>query len=226
MSLDQLLTPLLISVAALLVFLVLRGVLLHFLRRRTELFPSLRLPTLFWCLAGAALVALATFPLPARIAEQSHLIVQVLLILSVTLAAANISVKLTENALRRAGSPVTGSGLIYGVVRAIVLVVGLLMMLSQLGVSVAPILTAVGVGGLAVGLALKDTLENLFCGIQILVDGQIRVGDVIVLEPNQEGVVEDIGWRISRLRQGADTLLVPNIKLSQGIVRRKGSRPA
>ena len=57
-------------------------------------------------------------------------------------------------------------------------------MLSVMGVSITPLLTALGVGGLAVALALQDTLANLFAGIHILVEKSIRVGDFIKLEIN------------------------------------------
>src|SRR5207249_3231967 len=84
--------------------------------------------------------------------------------------------------------------------RLVVLVVGGLVLLSSLGIAVTPILTALGVGGLAVALALQDTLSNLFAGIHLLADKPIRVGDYVRLSAeNVEGHVVDVGWRSTRL---------------------------
>jgi small-conductance mechanosensitive channel len=88
-----------------------------------------------------------------------------------------------------------------------------------LGISITPLITALGVGGLAVALALQDTLANLFAGIHILVEKSIRVGDFIRLETGQEGYVQDITWRTTRVRMLPNNIVViPNSKLSQSVV--------
>jgi small-conductance mechanosensitive channel len=75
------------------------------------------------------------------------------------------------------------------------------------------------VGGIAVALALQDTLANLFAGIHILVERPIFVGDLIRLEGGQEGTVTDIGWRTTRVRTGTnDMVVVPNTKITSGIL--------
>jgi small-conductance mechanosensitive channel len=94
--------------------------------------------------------------------------------------------------------------------------IGLLLVVQTLGVAIAPVLTALGVGALAVALALKDTLENLFSGLQIIASGQIRSGDYIKLESGIEGYVTDITWRTTTVRDLSDNLVVvPNAKLAQ-----------
>jgi small-conductance mechanosensitive channel len=68
-------------------------------------------------------------------------------------------------------------------------------------------------------LALQDTLSNLFAGIHILAEHTIRVGDYIKLETGQEGYVEDISWRTTRIRMLPNNMvIVPNSKLSQSVV--------
>jgi len=92
-------------------------------------------------------------------------------------------------------------------------------MMNQLGVSIAPILTALGVGGLAVALALQDTLGNLFAGIHIILSRQVHVGDYIKLDTGAEGTVADINWRNTTIRAQANNLVViPNSKLASAIV--------
>lgn len=56
------------------------------------------------------------------------------------------------------------------------------MVLQYLGISVAPILTAFGIGGLAVALALQDTLANFFSGIQIAASRQVHAGDFVRID--------------------------------------------
>jgi small-conductance mechanosensitive channel len=80
------------------------------------------------------------------------------------------------------------------------------------------VLTALGVGGLAVGLALQDTLANFFAGIHILTSGQVRPGDFVRLESGEEGYVVDVTWRYTTIRQLANNVtIVPNSKLASAI---------
>ncbi len=104
-------------------------------------------------------------------------------------------------------------------IRIVVVMIGLLVVLNGLGLSITPILTALGVGGLAVALALQDTLANLFAGLYLTVAKHIRIGNYIRLSSGEEGYLVDIDWRASRLRQlSNNTVLVPNAKFSQSIV--------
>src|SRR3989339_489602 len=96
---------------------------------------------------------------------------------------------------------------------------GGLVILQSLGISVTPILTALGVGGLAVALALQDTLSNLFSGIQVLASRQIKPGDYIKLNSGEEGYVSDITWRNTTLKTLPNNYIVlPNSKLATSIV--------
>ncbi|MFN3947612.1 MAG: mechanosensitive ion channel family protein, partial [Aquificaceae bacterium] len=90
---------------------------------------------------------------------------------------------------------------------------------DKIGIAITPILTALGVGGLAVALALRDTLENLFAGFHILASRQIKVGDYVRLSSGEEGFVEDITWRNTLIRQPSNNIIiVPNSNLSTSIV--------
>jgi small-conductance mechanosensitive channel len=100
----------------------------------------------------------------------------------------------------------------------VVFLVGALVVLDTLGISITPILTALGVGGLAVALALQDTLSNLFAGIQIIASRQVRIGDYIKLESGEEGYVTDIRWRNTTVRALPNNMiLIPNSKLASTI---------
>jgi small-conductance mechanosensitive channel len=110
-----------------------------------------------------------------------------------------------------------------GIGKAITWVVGLSVIAAlvsdALGVSLAPALTALGVGSLAVALALQDTLSNFFSGVYLVVDKPVRPGDFIRVDPSFEGYVESIGWRSTHLRTLANNLVVlPNATLSKSII--------
>jgi small-conductance mechanosensitive channel len=111
------------------------------------------------------------------------------------------------------------SSLTRNVAWALIAVLGFLVILNGLGLSITPMLTALGVGGLAVALALQEPLANFFAGLFITLAGQIRVGDYVKLDSGQEGYVVDFSWRSTRLRMLANNLVVvPNSKLAQAIL--------
>lgn len=111
------------------------------------------------------------------------------------------------------------SSIFSNLTKGFILVLGLLFILQSLGIAITPLLTALGVGGLAVALALQDTLANLFAGLQVLAAKKIKPGDYIQLESGQEGYVEDVTWRSTSIRMLQGNLtLVPNAKLANTIV--------
>jgi small-conductance mechanosensitive channel len=103
--------------------------------------------------------------------------------------------------------------------KGLIILIGVLITLDSLNISITPLLTTLGIGGLAVALAFKDTLANFFAGLYILADRPIRVGDYIKLEGGPEGYVEGVGWRSTRLRNPSDKIfIIPNSKLSESII--------
>ncbi len=94
--------------------------------------------------------------------------------------------------------------------KAFVLVIGALYIIQALGYSVSGLLAGLGIGGLAVAMAAKDTLANLFGSVMIFVDRPFKVGDWIK-SGDDEGVVEEIGFRSTRIRTFPKTLItIPN----------------
>jgi small-conductance mechanosensitive channel len=111
------------------------------------------------------------------------------------------------------------TSILTNVTSLIVYLVGALVACQTLGVNIGPALGALGVGGLAVALALQDTLSNLFAGIHILIVRQVRIGDWVRLDTGDEGAVVDIGWRNTTIRTLLNNLVViPNAKLAGAVV--------
>jgi len=104
------------------------------------------------------------------------------------------------------------------IVSIIIVAMGVLVILDQLGVSIAPLIAGLGIGGLAVALALQGTLTNFFAGVNVLTDGSIRVGDFVELESGLRGNVDQIGWRTTRIRMLANNMvIIPNSKLAESV---------
>lgn len=193
--------------------------------RKTEtraddfILESVRHPSIFWILATSIYITIATSDLPERYVNYGLKALYVLIILSITLAIANIASKLVQSAIEKSSPGVAVTGLSRAVIKVVILALGLLIILNGLGVSITPMLTALGVGGLAVALALQDSLSNLFAGIHLLMERPVRVGDYIKIGSGEEGFVSDIGWRTTRLRQPSNNVvIVPNNKLATSII--------
>ena len=103
------------------------------------------------------------------------------------------------------------SVLIYGL--------GALLVLSQLGVNISPLIAGLGLGGLAVALAIQPTLTNLFAGTYVMSEGVIAPGDYIEMENSVAGYVLDVGWRSTRIRTWTNNLVVvPNSRFAETII--------
>ena len=193
--------------------------------KRTESRPAvilqeaLRGPILIWVLILGVHLALQSSELPERATALASKTLLVLWILSLTL----MCMRLAGNLVRYYGGQVAGAtavtSLSQNLAQLLVLLMGILVLLNHLGLAIGPVLGALGVGGIAVALALQDTLSNLFSGFYIAVARQIRLGDYIKLNTGEEGYVSDITWRSTAvLSLSNNMIIVPNSKLSQAIV--------
>lgn len=176
------------------------------------LLDSLHGPAFLWLVILAIYVATDVSQLPPAVTFWTERTLLVLWIVSLTLAATRLAGRLVRVYLPVGTLTELLASLVVGSLGAVAL-------LQVLGIDIRPILAALGVGGLAVALALQDTLSNFFAGLYVSVAGHIRVGDLIQLESGQRGYVTDIGWRSTTLRERRNNLIViPNNKLSQSTV--------
>ena len=188
------------------------------------IFTSLRGILLVWCtvagLYGALLSAAPPPPLLAPLKKG----LAVVLIVSMTIVAARIaagSIGLYSHRVyvRSGGTGLPSPSIVTNFAQLLVLLVGLLIVLDSLGIAITPILTALGVGGLAVALALQETLSNLFAGLYISTSRQIRPGDYVKLNSGEEGYVADMTWRNTKTKEAPNTMIiVPNAKLASATV--------
>lgn len=180
---------------------------------------SLYTPVLLWLIILALYAATTFSRLPRAAAGWTAKALLGLWIVSITLALARLGGRLVRAYGSRLEGALPMSTITEVLVSIVVGVIGLLTLLNAFDVPITPLLTTLGVGGLAVALALQDTLTNFFAGFYISLAGQVRVGDFIELDSGQNGYVTDIGWRSTTLRQLSNNLVViPNNKLSQSIL--------
>jgi len=152
--------------------------------------------------------------------DQLHLINKgmiVLFIVAITTWVARLSTGIIDMYGRRKKMPALT--LFTNLTKIIIFIIGFLIILQSLGISVTPLLTALGVGGLAVALALQDTLSNLFSGIQIISSRLVMPGDYIKLSTGEEGYVRDVNWRNTVICTMANNEnIIPNSELAKSIL--------
>lgn len=198
---------------------IVRGVLFHRFIKWTQktrwkgddiIVSSLKTPFWLWCVIGGVYIALHIVTIPENILAITDRVLLTLVVFSVTLTLANMLSRLVPGKL---------PSLTQNIVKFTVLLLGGLILLNTLGISITPLLTTLGIGGLAVALGMQDTLTNLFAGFYTTLAKQIRVGDYVKLETGEEGYVTDISWRTTKIRMlQNNVVLVPNSKLAQTIV--------
>ncbi|MCH7879395.1 MAG: mechanosensitive ion channel family protein, partial [candidate division Zixibacteria bacterium] len=104
--------------------------------------------------------------------------------------------------------------------KTIVVILGVLIILGKWEIQIGPLVGALGIGGLAIALALNSSLANIFSGIQLILDRSINVGDKVKLESGDVGVVLDIGLRCTRIQTyDNEVISLPNSQLANAQVK-------
>ena len=127
----------------------------------------------------------------------------------------------TESTIDDMLAPIVGKTL-----RLFIVVIGGIIIIQNLtGLKIGPLLASLGIGGLAVALAAKDSIANFFGTLTILFDKPFQVGQRITLD-KYDGTVENVGFRSTRIRTLTGNLVtIPNDKLVNSSVENIGERP-
>jgi len=181
---------------------------------------SVRKQVPFWFVLGGIALAARAAPIGDESVRLACRLAAAVFFLSLSFSAAGLIGGLVDRAARNASGNFAATSLSRNVLRAVVLVVGILLVLVNLGVEITPLLTALGVGSLAVALALQPTLSNLFAGLHITLAKPVRVGDFVELEGGVQGFVADIGWRATKVRElSNNVIVVPNARISEMVLK-------
>jgi MscS family membrane protein len=127
----------------------------------------------------------------------------------------------TDNAIDDVLAPLAGRTL-----RVFIVIVGGILIIQNLtGVKIGALLASLGIGGIAVALAAKDSIANFFGTLTILFDKPFQIGERILID-NYDGVVEDVGFRSTRIRTLTGHLVtIPNEKIVSSGLENIGKRP-
>lgn len=176
------------------------------------------IPTVWGILLGGYF-AIEILPIPSRGLQFLETLFHAIGILSLTIMGARLVSGVLTQKVQKAAGTFASTSILVTTIELVVYITGSLFLLQSFGVSITPLLTALGVGGLAVALALQDTLSNLFSGINILLSKQIKISDYIKLSTGEEGTVVDMNWRNTTIKQPSDNMVVvPNQKIASAIL--------
>ncbi len=225
----QYVIPIMILIAGIFLGILFQKIVLNKLLKLTSkskikiddiLLKSFKGVVIFWFFILSLVIIVQAIKLPDKIIGVVNNTILSIFILSITLLIANIIGGLVQfyskTLNKKTFLPTT---IFQTITKSIIMIIGLLVVLQTLGISITPVLTALGVGGLAVALALQNTLSNLFAGIQIILAGQLKPGDFIKLESGEEGYITDITWRNTTIRQLPENLIIiPNAQLAKSMI--------
>ncbi len=174
---------------------------------------------LFILVLGLKLFLNAIPAVPAKWDKYIDAVVLILFALAVYLFVDKLMIEVLRRYGRRFEMIASSEAIMKAIYRSIILIFIFLIILDSLKITITPFIASLGIGGVVVGLAMQDTLSNLFSWVYIVSNKPIRVGDYILIEAGKEGYVDRIGWRNIRVRTLTNnTLVVPNNKLVSSLV--------
>lgn len=224
----EMLIPIVIILIILILGVLLRKVLFNRFSRwakKTEskiddiIIESAKGPFIILCLILGIFLSLKTIKISNELFNISNKMLIILTVILITAVLSNIVSKFIKYYSGKIKTTLPITSFTQNISKIIIIVVGILVILHSLGISITPILATLGVGSLAVALALQDTLANFFAGFYIILARQIKIGDYIKLESGEEGYITDINWRITKIRMLPNNIiLVPNEKITKSII--------
>jgi len=168
----------------------------------------------------SVLAALLTAPIPDAVRRGVEVTLLVVLTLAGLVVTARLIAGLVATYGGRAGLAGSTGEAVRRVAHLAVYLVGLVVVLDFQGVPIGPLLTTLGLAGLALAFALQDTLSNFFGGVYLQADHDLDLGHFVRIEDlNVEGVVVEVGWRTTKIRTLQNNLVViPNSRVAASVV--------
>ena len=175
-----------------------------------------------WIILLGLYISISLAKVPAKFHHIITIINKLLLILFIISSAwvsSKIIVNILHFCLQKKTKVPPKISIFEIIIKIVIFFIGFILILNTLNINITPFITSLGIAGLAVGLALQDTLSNFFAGLYILISKKIKPGDYISLDSGIEGYVEDITWRNTTIRQLPNNIvIVPNSKLASSII--------
>jgi small-conductance mechanosensitive channel len=180
---------------------------------------ALKTPSLIALLVSGLVLFGRVLPLDPEWDRASDVVLAAAMALCIVLFVDRGTSGLLERMASRHRALQGAQGLVQGLARGLIIGIGALIFLDSIGISIAPILASLGVGSLAVALALQDTLANVFAGLHLLADKPIEPGHFVRLQSGEEGTVTRVGWRSTWIETPQSSIVVvPNARLAGSVL--------
>ncbi|ELR96589.1 mechanosensitive ion channel family protein [Gloeocapsa sp. PCC 73106] len=169
---------------------------------------------IFWFILGGLTISTNIFPLPGTLRQLIIKSIIICFLASATLVIYRLAISFIRLYSRQEDGSATITSLFENITKLVVFTLGFLIILQSIGIGITPLITALGVGGISVGLALKGPLENLASGITIITSKKVRPGDYIKLSSGEEGYVTDVELKYTVIQKITGNLqIIPNAQL-------------
>ena len=181
---------------------------------------SIESQIIFWFILLGLYTINKDLPIAYKYIGYISTILKILLISSFTHTTSKMVLGFFQIWSKQQGGGLPSTIIFTNIVRITIYTIGMLIILETINISIAPMLTALGVGGLAVSLALKDTLSDIFAGLHILLSKKVEPGDFISLDSGEMGYIQNITWRNTKMLERSNNIIhIPNTKLSSAIIK-------
>ncbi len=223
---DILFIPICIQIGALLVGSVINRFIGRYLQKSVDkeswqhiFVNAIKGLPISWCSGVGLYWTINSLDIPQTISRMLSYLLFAVIIFTLTRVIARTLSGVIDFYTMRSDQNMPKTSLLNNIVNIAIYAMGALIILQYCGISVAPILTALGVGGMAVALGLQDTLANIFAGLHLILSKQLRLNDYIRLSSGEEGRVSDITWRFTTLQSVSNNVVVvPNQNISKAII--------
>jgi small-conductance mechanosensitive channel len=170
-------------------------------------------------LLGLLAAILNLFPVPAKLLAILNRAIYVVFLVVLLYYASRATQGALNRWLARTEGNESARDTSRFLVRWLFLIIGAMLVLDNLGISLTALWTTLGIGSVAVALALQDTLSNFFGGVYLQLDRPVRLDDYVKLGTGEEGFVVQIGWRSTRMRTlGNNIIVIPNASLAKAVI--------
>lgn len=172
-----------------------------------------------FCLVAGLYWIINTIDIPPGISKLFSYILFTVNAFTLTRVLARAVAGFIDLQLARSEGKLPKTTLLNSIVTFLIYAVGIIIILQYYGISVAPIITAMGVGGMAIALGLQETLANIFAGLQLIIFKQLRLDDFIMLNTGEQGRVTDITWRYTTIQSiMGNVIVIPNKSIAAAII--------
>ncbi|MGC9517418.1 MAG: mechanosensitive ion channel family protein [Methanomicrobiales archaeon] len=228
MSYNELLIPIIIILTGFVIGLLFEIIIYRKIREKSletdwdgfkVVIRALRGLSIFCFTIAGIYIALGYMVIDPKTLENIHKFLIIVIILLITWAVARLTSGFVNLYTKRAEGVFPSTSFFGNITKVIIILIGVMVVIQFIGISITPMLTAFGIGGIAVALALEDTLSNMFAGLNVITSKEMKMGDYIMLSTGEEGYVQDITWRNTTIKAITNnTIIIPNSKIAKNII--------